>query len=354
MKLISYNDCFKKEKDRYMDLLNKTEAGYKEYHIEELMACGFRLLDALELMRRVKLFNSMPEHVFSELQNLRAFESKMGQIKNYFSCASEILDIAATIQTYYNAVRTINAHAEKSAFLDDSYKIQVNEDMRTIVGELLSLAPSISNEMVKIYHDAILRSAVYVLSVEDLIVLDSSGYLTSEKMISIMKEAQTEEMYDKLNRYYASIGKGEFVTEEIKSKLVGVSFPNDDGSSRQDYLSNLSKAMESSPQDITIEQYLFHNASGQDEPAAKVLWQNKCIGNIPAALMAELVTKYTDPVITGKISSIGKSDNTQYIGASLELTVRGIKRPVMKIANIISKHSETEKDASEPVEEIEK
>ena len=75
---------------------------------------------------------------------------------------------------------------------------------------------------------------------------------------------------------------GSRVLDTIRTKVVGVTFNNEDGENRQDILSRMSGS-----EDITVEKYTYNG-----EPAAYVKWGDKVIGNLSAELAGDLARKY--------------------------------------------------------------
>ena len=70
------------------------------------------------------------------------------------------------------------------------------------------------------------------------------------------------------------------VLDTIRTKVVGVTFNNEDGENRQDILSRMSGS-----EDITVEKYTYNG-----EPAAYIKWGDKVIGNLSAELAGDLAT----------------------------------------------------------------
>lgn len=64
------------------------------------------------------------------------------------------------------------------------------------------------------------------------------------------------------------------ILDTIRTKVVGVTFNNEDGENRQDILSRMSGS-----EDITVEKYTYNG-----EHAAYVKWCDKVIGNLSAEL----------------------------------------------------------------------
>ena len=84
------------------------------------------------------------------------------------------------------------------------------------------------------------------------------------------------------------------ILDTIRTKVVGVTFNNEDGENRQDILSRMSGS-----EDITVEKYTYNG-----EPAAYVKWGDKVIGNLSAELAGDLARKYPKARYTAEILEI--------------------------------------------------
>lgn len=99
------------------------------------------------------------------------------------------------------------------------------------------------------------------------------------------------------------------ILETIRTKVVGVTFNNEDGENRQDILSRMS-----GNEDITVEKYTYNG-----EPAAYVKWGDKVIGNLSAELAGDLARKYPKARYTAEILEIS-GGGYRRSGAILNLT----------------------------------
>ena len=87
---------------------------------------------------------------------------------------------------------------------------------------------------------------------------------------------------------------GSRIAETIHTKVVGVTFQNDDGESRQDILSSMT-----GDEEIEIEKTIYNG-----EPAAYVKWGNKILGYLSAELAKDLAAKYPNARYTAEILEI--------------------------------------------------
>ena len=83
---------------------------------------------------------------------------------------------------------------------------------------------------------------------------------------------------------------GSRILDTIRTKVVGVTFNNEDGENRQDILSRMSGS-----EDITVEKYTYNG-----EPAAYVKWGDKVIGNLSAELARNLERSTRKPATPQK------------------------------------------------------
>lgn len=84
------------------------------------------------------------------------------------------------------------------------------------------------------------------------------------------------------------------IAETIRTKLVGVTFDNEDGENRQDILSSMA-----GDEEIEVEKYTYNG-----KPAAYVKWGNKILGNLSAELAEDLGRKYPDARYAAEILEI--------------------------------------------------
>lgn len=93
---------------------------------------------------------------------------------------------------------------------------------------------------------------------------------------------------------------GSRIAETIRTKIVGVTFENEDGENRQDILSRMT-----GDEDITVEKYTYNG-----EPAAYVKWGNKVLGNLSAELAKDLAMKYPNARYAAEILEISGGGGT--------------------------------------------
>lgn len=110
--------------------------------------------------------------------------------------------------------------------------------------------------------------------------------------------------------HVAPTSANERIAETIRTKLVGVTYNNEDGENRQDILSNMT-----GDEEVEVEKYIFNG-----EPAAYVKCGNKVLGNLAAELAKDLAEKYPDARYTAEILEIS-GGGVHTFGCNVELDV---------------------------------
>ena len=103
---------------------------------------------------------------------------------------------------------------------------------------------------------------------------------------------------------------GSRIAETIRTKIVGVTFENEDGENRQDILSTMT-----GDEEITVEKYTY-----KGEPAAYIKWGSKILGNLSAELAADLYRKYPNATYEAQILEI-TAGGVHTFGCNIELDV---------------------------------
>lgn len=100
--------------------------------------------------------------------------------------------------------------------------------------------------------------------------------------------------------------------KHTKTKVVGVSFRNEDGSSRQEIVSNLYEG-----ENVSLEYYEYKN-----EPAYAVIdFQGDQIGNLSKELAFDIYNKYDGCYFDAFVLRITGGDDTKYLGCVIDISI---------------------------------
>lgn len=123
------------------------------------------------------------------------------------------------------------------------------------------------------------------------------------------KGHETEGQQKEQTRTVTQVSSGK-VVDTIRTKIVGVTFENEDGENRQDILGRMS-----GNEEIGIEKYTYNG-----KPAAYVKWGNKILGNLSAELAEDLARKYPNARYTAEILEIS-GGGVQTFGCNIEIDI---------------------------------
>lgn len=127
---------------------------------------------------------------------------------------------------------------------------------------------------------------------------------------------ETTEKKTIVQRNVTAVSVGGKIVETIRTKVVGVTFENEDGENRQDILSGMS-----GDEEIEIEKYTYNG-----EPAAYVKCGDKILGSLSAELAKDLHRKHPRARYTAEILEI-TGGGTQTIGCNIELDIIQEEKP---------------------------
>lgn len=100
--------------------------------------------------------------------------------------------------------------------------------------------------------------------------------------------------------------------KHTEARVVGVSFRNEDGSSRQEIISNLYEG-----ENVSLEYYEYEN-----EPAYAVIdMLGNQIGNLSKELASVIYNKYDGCYFDAFVLRITGGDNTRYLGCVIDISI---------------------------------
>ena len=319
--MLNYLDIIKQKREERQKYVNQLNAMKDEHNVEELMSrYSLELYDYNSLLEKMKLFSELDNPEYPPFFSKEDYIATRTRLSNFAERRKELLDVSAILYTYEENLRRCNSLFEKSILDDSAYIAGQNDIIYTNAKQFLKNAHNFNKYLTPEFLFAISASAVKSLPKADVLSLAEEGFILVEdveKMIDIPNSESTLEVLRD------NLGVIPPVTEKHPVKLKGVSYENEDGSSRQEYLKELSNAKDKS---IKIETYSFHNQKeNRIEPAANVLWNGKCIGCLPASLMIDLNERFSNLKLSAEIESVVGGGDFNY-GCHIVLTVIGNNR----------------------------
>lgn len=305
----------REERKKYIDQLNTMRDTHDINGLKNKYALEFQ--DCIALLGKMRLFAELENPDYPPFSSKDEYITTRLRLAGFTERKIELLDAAATIYTYEENIRRCNALFEKSILDESSYIPGQNDSIYALTKQLLKTANDFGKYLTPEFLFAISVSAVESLSESDILSLVENGFITED---DIEKMLDIQGIEDKIARLSDTLGIQPPITETHEIKLKGVTYANEDGSSKQEYLKELSNATN---KEISIVPYIFHNPkNNQDEPAAKVMWGEKCIGNLPASFMIELDDRFKNVSFSAELDRVVGGNDFNY-GCYIHLTVTG-------------------------------
>ena len=164
----------------------------------------------------------------------------------------------------------------------------------------------------------------------------------------------TKEYEEHLSHLCHVLNHNEIIVASYKQTLKGTSFGNEDGTKRQDILKEMEDAVKQNKTvKLTAEQYTYVPEVGKEEPAIRISWNGKTIGNIAKDVVFDILNKYQNPEfkvelkeITGgnhstEFSNSSKPAQNIYYGCNVDLKVYSMV--MQKAVQTVSENKEIEK-----------
>lgn len=312
---LNYKNMYEYEYQKYQTLLkNYQNALSNPKYIKAYYNSVFDFLKMDYFCKRINLYLSFskenrPIFKFNSLQDAI---STYTDLINFNKNSNEILDKIALITYIKNIKNNINLLITKSDYLPNELLLDGNSKVEELASECLQNIPNI-----KINNE--LRNDILV----DIANQFDNKQITQLTKIHMFKPTDIDML---ANRLVSAKGKENlkaiclFYNMEItpiKSldiKIKGVTFKNDDGSSRQDYLKELNDKIKNNVtiSGLTLEPFTYKPEIGKEEPAVKVLWGDKQLGFLPKDVVFDLNNTYKDKLITARIKNISGGDKVPF------------------------------------------
>lgn len=311
-----YNTIYDKAKEKLISYNDSLSNMKKKFEYEKLCAVySDKLLQATYFLKKLDLIQKMPSCIPVTLSTAKDYLELFDSMKTYAQCQQDLSEQASKLFMLRQNMECIKTFVKDRPFLT-GYEA---EEFPKVISDLVNdyFDYSTRDLITKDLANLLLTQAIQTVSVDDMKTLIDAGLFDSFSLENISTSDKNIGNIKLLSDYL----RQDVTTNKVITKLRGVTFKNEDGSNRQDYLEELQKACLHEKQDITIEPYQFKNSNGTEEPAAKVLWGDKCIGNLSADLIKTISQAYQNPVYSGKLVKVaGGGDNINF-GCTLELTV---------------------------------
>ena len=134
---------------------------------------------------------------------------------------------------------------------------------------------------------------------------------------------------EKLDAICKALGRSSLYTADYDLSLKGVTFANDDGTSRQQILANLAEYVRSHPGEpvsLDVVPYTFTPEIGDPEPAMRVEWEGKTLGNLAKGVAIECAETLVRPVYSADLCDITGGFEGGSYGCKIRLHIEAEER----------------------------
>lgn len=163
-----------------------------------------------------------------------------------------------------------------------------------------------------------IESCIIALDVEELNTLCERKVILAQDISKISLVENTDNYINKVNSICDYYNLPHIQTENLQFSLKGTSYPNEDGSSRQDNIKLLNDFIKENPNikiELDTKPFIFHNPkTNQDESAILYTWNNRGIGCAPREIATEIYENIKSPQFITYLNNIrgGKHENSLY------------------------------------------
>ena len=233
----------------------------------------------------------------------------------------------------------INTYVKENPFLPDTLLLPEDFLEMNMAKEYLEIMPLYSKLYTNEMKQKLAVSALSSFPFEQLKDIPNSFceyiYASCEDFPVNGNETYEQNM-NKLRRFLKdqrTASLQQETEEVIVCKLKGVTFDNEDGTKKQNILKEMQEEYPKEIPPITLEKWSYHY-----EPAVRVLWNGKCIGNLPADVAKDIHDRYREYILQGKVLEVTGGGDIYY-GAKIEVHVKGYLKEAGLSKEILQKDS---------------
>ena len=299
-----YKEIFEKYEEMVSEFHKIVESS--EYH-DASMSASFDFLNALRLCRILEAFAKNPKENpvnFTHIDSVVVFYRDLIQFKQI---APTVLEKAACINHVGKMADEINEFVASTPYLGKAFSVYFDEDILKWARECLEEIPKYPTLLTKEFRFSFLQSVISALPREDLEILVAKKIISANDINNITIVAADKNYVNKVNYLCELLGHPAPVSEEYDLKLAGVTFPNDDGTSRQENIAEMEKYLADHPEEpiiLSAEKYTYVPEIGDPEPAIRISWNGKCIGNLAKGVARDIDARYINPQFKAHLVSI--------------------------------------------------
>lgn len=323
-----YNQKYMEEKEKYNELYSAYEKRLNAPEYFDIIGrSSYKMLEAVYLYQQLAFFQNMGKKAyvpFSSAQEIIVFYSTLIQSRKN---SAQLLEDATYLVETGKIADEINQFLQESSYLPPNLAVPMNNEMISLARQCVQTIPQSAKLMTKAFRYHIIESALLSVPLEDMNLLLQAKFILPQDLECINLALEENQYQEKIKAICDFYQIEQPATKSYNLKLKGVTFPNEDGSSRQDLLLKLKEALGSSTPTLTAKPYTYIPEIGDPEPAIGIYWDEKQIGNIGKDVVADLMERFENPSFRVQVKAVSGGENGIGLGCSILLSVIGKEKP---------------------------
>ena len=326
---MGYKELQKKAMDDY-NLLKKEydEITENQSYMDACEEMPFAFLEAKQKAEVLKLYKDKYDKDDAPFKFKRADEAIifLRSIVDLKKSSEDILENASIIVRAGEIADKINKHVDDSPFLPDTLKIEENVFLMDLACDCLKVIPEYPSLLTKDFKTSYVQSCLENLSENSIRKVIECKYISVKDLDNI--KLHGSENYEKNIKVLQEVFGIDTIPEEQHTiRLAGTSKNNEDGTSRQEILKEMSTK---GNVPLRCEKGIFKPEVGKELKSVAVIAKNedKTLGYVPQAVVDQMYEKYENPqfdadnlkVIGGGSVNYGAEVNLKVIAKELNKT----------------------------------
>lgn len=331
---MKYEELLQKNLNEYTDLNNKYQEMIQSEKMRQVMYnVPFDFLKCRFILDTLSVYSDLSKTSKDNANAIRInFTSgneaiqRFLDIVNFKNVANSILEDATFVVELSKLQKQINNLVQDSAYLSPSMMVEPLGKLEKIAEDCLKEIPQYKSLMTKEFRLSYIESCIDSLSKEDLSKLLAARIIKGKDLDKITLTG-SEKYLDNVKYLCEITGHTKIIEKSYPITLKGVSFKDDNGTSRQDYLKEIKQMLsKNETPNIKVVASMYKPDIGPEEPSIHIVWNDtKCLGHLPKETAKELAQKYENPNYEAKVTEItGGGQNCNY-GCKIEFNILSSK-----------------------------
>lgn len=330
---MSYKETYTKEMTEYQALLTEyNNIVQSDQYRNIYLNMPFEFLAANQRAEVLALYKDMGDNSKFRFKRTDDAISFYHTVVDTRKEVDDLLESASFVVEAEKIADKLNLLVEKSSYLPDTLKVSSNTRLTDMAKKCLILLPDYKNLLTKAFRCTFLESCIECLNTEGLKKMVSMNILKGDDLIHL-HTVGTEDYKKNLEFLHEYLEVPNCLSETKLTKVVGTSHTNEDGTSRQSILKEMS---ETKYVDIACNPTVF-TKDNVSKNAVEILWNSKQVGFLSQDDVDYFYDKYENPTFEATVESINGGGDVNF-GMKINLIVTALKEKLENKTENIEKN----------------